>query len=212
MDKTLLAAGLACLFAAPVFGQAPTSAYTRTDGEGACTGLEEELDEGYYFYSVCQGYGGWVLHLDGGEHGQRSTFRPDADPIPDEQRPSAFNYPFSQGNFGYFHNVIEWRLASAENAPYAVIHRYYAQVPDPDGMEWSTISTLTVSALRTPEAGGTCMVAHIAATTLADANLVARDVADRYAPGFTCGQDRAVIIDTVSPTLDAAIAAGSFTP
>jgi hypothetical protein len=209
MGKTLIAAGLACLLAAPAFGQVPASAYTRTDGEAGCTELELEEEEGFYFYSVCEGHAGWVLHIDGGEHGQRSTFRTSAEAIPGEERPTTFNYPASRGNFGHFHTVMEWRTAGEGGLPYAVIHRYYSQMPNDDG-SWSQLSTLTVSALRTAEQGGTCMVGHIQATTLADANLVARDIADRYAPGFTCGTDRAVEVDNAYPTLDAALEAGNF--
>ena len=210
MCKTLLAAGLlTCVFAAPVAAQDLFSEYTRTD-EGNCTTLEEEMDNGYYSYAVCPGYDGWVLHVDGGEHGQRSTFRIDAVPIPENLRPSVFNYPFSRGNFGSFYSVIEWRTRGEGGPAHAAIHRYNSTMPGEDGSSWREVSTLTVSALRAAAAGGTCMVAHIEASTLNHANEIARDVADRIAPTFNCGTDRALLINADYPDVDAAINGRSY--
>lgn len=209
MGKILYAMAAACFLAAPVAAKAPFSAYTRTDGED-CRTLEEIEDQGYYFYAVCPGYDGWVLHLDGGEHGQRSTFRTNAEPIPDDLRPTVFNYPYTRGNFGDFHTVVEWRTEDEGGPAYAVIHRYYASLPSDDGANWSRISTLTVSALRTEAAGGTCMVAHIEADTVSQANQIAQDAADRFAPAFSCGTDRALLVNATYPDVDAAIRGGSF--
>ena len=209
MSRTLLAAASACLLAASVAAAAPYSAYTRTDGED-CRTLEEEADQGYYFYAVCPGYDGWVLHLDGGEHGQRSTFRRDAAPIPDDQRPAVFNYPYTRGNFGEFHTVIEWRTEDEGGPAYAAIHRYHANLPSADGGDWRQISTLTVSALRDEQAGGTCMIAHIEADQVSHANRIAQDAADRLARTFECGVDRALLINAAYPDVDAAIRGESF--
>jgi len=210
MRKILLAVGLlTCVFAAPVAAQDSFSAYTRTDN-GNCTVLEEEMDPAYYGYAVCPGYDGWVLHVDGGEHGQRSTFRMDAVPIPEDQKPTVFNYPFSQGNFGSFYSVIEWRTRGEGGPAYAAIHRYSGVRPIEGGLSWRQVSTLTVSALRAAEAGGTCMVAHIEASTLNHANEIARDAADRIAPTFTCGTDRALLINADYPDVDAAINGRSY--
>ncbi|MEE2526298.1 hypothetical protein V0U79_07960 [Hyphobacterium sp. HN65] len=209
MKNTLFAIGLAGLISAPLSAQEAFSAYTRTDGD-VCTTLEEEADGGFYFYAVCPGYDGWALHLDGGEHGQRSTFRTNAAPIPDDQRPEVFNYPYSRGNFGEFHTVIEWRTRGEGGPAYAAIHRYYANALDDDGVTWSRISTLTVSALRDEAAGGTCMVAHVEADSVSNANRIAQDAADRIAPDFNCGTDSALLVNAAYPDVDAAISGGSY--
>jgi hypothetical protein len=204
MRKTLLAAGSACLIATSAGAQTPFSNYTRIDGD-VCTTLEQVEDQGFYYYEVCPGYDDWVLHLDGGEHGQRSTFRTSAEPVPEDQRPDVFNYPYARGNFGNFHTVIEWRTRGENGPAYAAIHRYYSNVPPSDGGEWRQISTLTVSALRDEMRGGTCMIAHIETDQVSHANRIAQDAADRIAPNFDCGTDRAILINAIYPNVDAAI-------
>ena len=209
MRRILFAMTVACFMAAPVAAQSPFSAYTRTDGDD-CRTLEEIEEQGYYFYAVCPGYDGWVLHLDGGEHGQRSTFRTNAAPISDDQRPAVFNYPYTRGNFGEFHTVIEWRTDGEGGPAYAAIHRYYANLPSENGVDWRRISTLTVSALRDEQAGGTCMIAHIEADQVSHANRIAQDAADRLARTFECGVESALLINAAYPDVEAAIRGASF--
>ena len=78
--------------------------------------------------------------------------------------------------------VIEWRMTSGGEV-FATIFRAFT-VRNPDDLRSRQV--LVVTKIDGPR---TCRVAYIDAHQ-ADANLIARDHADRYARGFRCGQDR----------------------
>ena len=175
------------------------STYTRTDTDGACRVVEEsDPDEGgFYQWVACGGVGGWTLHIDGGEHAQRTGYtRGGTAPV--------FHQPQVRGNFGSFHSVVEWRLVS--ESPTATIHRYYSNIPLDDG-SWGRGETLVVTTLT--GLGGTevCPVAYVNAM-MAGGNEIARDAADLLARDFVCGEDEIYRLSGARPGEARQIAAG----
>lgn len=78
---------------------------------------------------------------------------------------------------------LEWRAPNETSAvPFATIVRYHYQAPDGDG-GFENGQVLVVSRFRH---GHSCHVAYIDARANADANMMAREVADKYASGGTC--------------------------
>ena len=84
------------------------------------------------------------------------------------------------GAFNELGDRLEWR--TKDGAPFAVIFRYLDVAPQGEGR--------TVLAVETIGRAGSpgCRVAHIAGDT-ADANRVARRIADERAAAFRCGTD-----------------------
>ncbi|MCR9242954.1 MAG: hypothetical protein NXH87_16365 [Rhodobiaceae bacterium] len=78
---------------------------------------------------------------------------------------------------------LEWRAPNrAGAAPFATIVRYTYQQMAEDG-SYSNGQVLVVSRFRS---GESCHVAYIDALANANANVMAREVADKYATGGTC--------------------------
>ena len=75
--------------------------------------------------------------------------------------------------------TLEWRVDDGE--PFATIVRFHW---DSDGAKGST---LVVTKLGTTDA---CHVAYVQAAGNANANALAREIADGQARGFACGRDR----------------------
>lgn len=184
----LIAAMLAAAgFAASAEGQEIESTYTRIN-EG-CTTVEHE-DEPVWS-TTCPGFGGWEVLIITGEHGSAEGYR-----APSGQASDYLNPPM-RGLFGHYGDVIEWRLD--DGTPFATIHRYYNDTPemmDPDNAgEWQT---LVVTALQpgTPEVA--CHVAYIDASSLRNANVIARQAADLLASEWFCGIDSPYSFDANS--------------
>ncbi len=87
---------------------------------------------------------------------------------------------------GPFNNLgpkLEWRAAQQAGAePFATIVRYTYQKMTDDG-SYSNGQVLVVSRFRS---GESCHVAYIDALANANANVMAREVADKYASGGEC--------------------------
>ncbi len=86
---------------------------------------------------------------------------------------------------------LEWRAPNTPGAePFATIVRYSYQRTDEDG-SYSRGSLLVVSRFRD---GDSCHVAYIDAKENADANVMAREVADKYASGGECPEGRVPVV------------------
>ncbi len=86
---------------------------------------------------------------------------------------------------------LEWRASQQAGAePFATIVRYSYQRTDEDG-SYSRGSVLVVSRFRN---GDSCHVAYIDAKENADANVMAREVADKYASGGECPEGRVPVV------------------
>jgi hypothetical protein len=92
----------------------------------------------------------------------------------------------SFASFSTVHDTVEWRRQplDGEMQPFATIHRWFVG-PDGDIRE-----ILFVSTVATGAGNESCMVGFIDTTQTPDANRLARDVADRFARGFVCGNAR----------------------
>ncbi len=77
---------------------------------------------------------------------------------------------------------LEWRLGD-DGAPFATILRYFTDFGD--GLP--PRQYLVVTRLGPP--GSICMIGHVDAVANADANSLARELADTRATGFRCGED-----------------------
>lgn len=172
------------------------SAYTRIDDACSTTQLPDEP----VYETVCPGHGEWTLHITSGEHGAAAAYIG-----PDGTRSETVYAPM-RGLYGSFHTVLEWRLEGGE--AFATIHRYVHYNPPElldtmGGVEEP--NTLIVTALAAEGGYTVCPVAYIDASTLPDANEIARDVADRLSRGWDCGNE-VVRFDADLESVDAYLA------
>jgi len=84
---------------------------------------------------------------------------------------------------------IEWRI-DAKDGPFAAIHRFYVGSGGEDGKE-PRGEVLVISKVGQPGGRAGCVVGLVDALANKDANAMAREIADRLAPGFACGKDKA---------------------
>jgi hypothetical protein len=161
----------AAAFAAPAAAQ--ESVYTSLD-LAACAQMPAEGRAEQPNVWVCDGYAGyWVLVLEaeGRFYVSYARYFPEAQPAVYETLE-----PLSNIN-----DVLEWRLDAAGN-PVATILRFF--VHDTGTMGGGEGQVLVVTKLD-PEA---CHIAYIDAGAVADANVLAREVADLVPRGFACMQ------------------------
>lgn len=174
---------------------AQDSVYSYLTEENCYTLSETEEGGGYSVIQRCEGHGDWNVFFHSGDHGSASAFgRGDEAP---EQMP----YGGYVGNFGGFHDVLEWRV-DAQGDAFATIHRYNSTSFDAEGQSRSN-SILIVAALRPGSETESCHVGYVNVTRLSGGNALAREMADQVAPGFSCG-DPIWIIDPAHPDLASA--------
>lgn len=174
---------------------AQESVYSSLSEEN-CTTLSESGDGGgYSVIQRCEGQADWNVFFHNGDHGSGSAFSTG------QAAPEQMPYGGYVGNFGGFHDVIEWRL-DGEGDAFATIHRYNSTSFDSDGQPRNN-SILIVAALRPGDVVESCHVGYVDATRLSGANALAREMADSLAPGFTCG-DEIWIVDDAHPDLASA--------
>ena len=203
MKRMSLAAILAAGLGLGAIAMAQDTVYTYTDERGSCSGQERVSDDERVTYiQACEGVGGWTWYAEASEHGQSSRFSDRGDPDVRGQ------YGGYIGNFGQYHTVIEWRMG-VTGRPYATIHRYYSatfETGEPERQE-----TLIVTALRPGETPTSCHVGYVDASAVPNANVIAREMADRLAPGFDCDGGEIWVVDAASPSVDDALANGATT-
>lgn len=197
MSGTILfAAALAVSLAGGAAAQSIDSVYTHIDE--TCT--ERQLPDGPGVEIRCAGHEGWSLQIAAGEHGAAIAYVRAGGTMSD------FIAPPMRGLFGGFNEVVEWRLR--DGAAFATIHRYIHYNP-PEMLEVSggleEPNTLIVTSLDPRGADTACAVAHVDASALRNANLVAREAADRLAPGWDCSQEP-VLFDDTNPDVGAWLA------
>ena len=173
------------------------SAYTRIDGN--C--IQRQLPDEPVFETACRGYGDWNVYLVASDHGASAAYGRD------ERTVSGPMNPPMRGLFGGFNDVIEWRLRNGE--AFATIHRYIHYNP-PETLEVTggleAPNTLIVTALYPDGDEPACPVAYVDASALPGANGIAREVADRLAPGWDCAYGP-VAFDANNPDVGAWLAA-----
>ncbi|MEC9344109.1 MAG: hypothetical protein VYD64_09725 [Pseudomonadota bacterium] len=178
----LSAAGMWASVALPAI--ANDSAYTKIDFDKTCQWdkrTPEEEDEGMGGCATCQGYGANVVRFCEGDLRQSVHY---GSAVPDEPGWNSF------GEFNHVSLTVEWRLSAGE--PVAAIHRFFIEnvndngevTPDRKGQ------VLVISTVSHPGSPLSCPAGFVDARANADANELARQVADTVAPGFRCGVDR----------------------
>lgn len=161
----------ALLFGAPAAAQ--ESAYTQLAFETGCTVVEESgPDEPPWVQLLCEGYESYPVHVS--DDGERMSLAYGF--APDERHWTSFQ------SFNRVHETVEWRLV--DSRPVATIHRWF--VADLDGGERQV---LVVSRVWQPDGAPGCRVGYVDAQANPNANVLARAVADRLAPGFKCGKE-----------------------
>ncbi|WP_419912481.1 hypothetical protein [Hoeflea sp.] len=148
------------------------SAYTKLDLDAGCIVIGQPADDGggEWVDMLCAGYKGFPVFFS--EADLRQSVH--------------YGFPTADGttweSFGSFNNVsdtIEWRLQGGR--PFATIHRWTV---DPD-----SVQVLVVETVGQPGIGGGCVAAYVVATGNPDANVKARQAADRVYTGFDCEND-----------------------
>lgn len=188
ITRLMTLAGLAALIAGAASAQEYESTYTRIDDE-ACTWVEQEDQP--VSDTTCPGFAGWEVLIVSGEHGQAEAYRSPAGETSD------YITPPTRGLFGGYGEVIEWRLSGG--VPFATIHRYVNDTPemmDPDNAgQWHT---LIVTALRPGTDIVACAAAYIDASSLPNANEIARQASDYLAINWQCGVEEPQMFDANS--------------
>lgn len=165
------------------------SDYTDLDPEGGCKWdsldhlSEAEKEEMLGNSAVCKGLPGYPVHFSEFDLRQYVAFGE----VDEDGR--------APGGFAQFNRTgakIEWRIEDGE--PVAAILRWYIENPDPKSGETVKAlegQVLVVSSVAQPGDGrGSCPVAYVDARENADANEMARKLADSLARNFVCGRDR----------------------
>ena len=187
----VLVAGMLAGLAMPAVAQPVTTVYSRIDDQ--C--IERGLPDAPVVEIICQAPGDWSLILHVSDHGASITY------LDGQGHRSSPLSPPARALFGSFHTVVEWR--EQVGSVFASIHRYHHETPaEMSGGPGEAWQTLMVTALRSGDSVPACVVAFIDASAIRDANQLARDVADRLAPGWDCALDP-VWFDADLPSLNA---------
>jgi hypothetical protein len=165
------------------------SDYTDLDPEGGCVWdsldhlSESEKEEMLGNSAVCKGLPGYPVHFSEYDLRQYVAFGE----VDEEDRvPGGFE------EFNHTGDKIEWRIE--DGTPVAAILRWFIENPDPNTGETDKAlegQVLVVSSVAEPGDGrGSCPVAFVDARENANANELARELADRLAKDFVCGKDK----------------------
>jgi hypothetical protein len=188
--STIVSACLSAPFS--VSAEEIKSVYTNFDAD-KCKhepGTEEE-DYGSW---ECPGYGGLPVLLAAGDQRMYVSFgKVDADD----------NFALAQ-TFPAFNDVykgtVEWRLV--DGRPFATILRWNVMTGKDNAKDKGPItpngSVLVVTRLSP---GGTCQIGYVDAHANADANELARKLADEHARDFRCGKDKPIVLGKTDPDL-----------
>jgi tetratricopeptide (TPR) repeat protein len=171
-----------------------TSAYTDLVVDENCR--SQELGDGES-RSVCAGYEGYLVHYTDNVASKKVEFgylvsykgRVWAD----------LNAPF------YVGDTVEWRLGNGR--PFATILRWHYPESETRSASGERIDAniLAVSKVGQPDVFDACIVGFVDARANADANEIARTVADTYAADFRCGSDRPKFHGTIGATAQALV-------
>lgn len=180
---------LAALTPASAGAEEPTSAYTSLDADKGCKHKKSNVVEDYGVWR-CPGYESVEVWLSAGDQRMYVSFGPKAE----EQVAAKETLP---GFNDFYKGAIEWRLqkqADGEVRPFAAIARWnFTRFPieSPRDERKAKGQMLVVTRLGP---GGVCHVGYVDANLNPGANDLAREIADKHARDFRCGQDRAMTL------------------
>jgi hypothetical protein len=157
-----------------------TSSYTEIAFQKTCKMLEE-IEEGGSVTMLCSGHVGYPVHFAEGD--LRHSLR--------------FGYVTEEGgikwqSFEQWNRIgttVEWRIA--QGRPFATILRWFIENTDNGGSAdpGRVGQVLVVSRVGQPEDRQACVVGYVDALANADANVIARSIADTLTKDFRCGTD-----------------------
>ncbi len=176
-------------FLAPAAAQEISSAYTKIDVRRDCKHRPGKAVEDYGDWR-CKGYAGAPMWLGAGDQRMFVSFGPMAQDEPAAEQTLA---PFND----FYKGVVEWRLAKGK--PFATIIRW--NVKRAADMENRKVRGRALVVTRLPP-GAVCHVGYVDALANANANELAREIADKHARDFVCGKDKPVVLGKVTPGED----------
>jgi hypothetical protein len=97
---------------------------------------------------------------------------------------------------------IEWRIAREPNGkrrPFAAIMRWTTAVPVDDPKIENGVFRGEVLVVTRLGPGGVCHVGYVDGRQNANADDLAREIADRHARGFRCGKDKPIVMGDKGP-------------
>lgn len=165
------------------------SAYTKLNFENNCVWKKPASEEeaGMGGSAVCEGYksGGihWPVHFAEGDIRQFVSFGKISDI-------NSLAGVFSQWNS--VNTTIEWRLNNSK--PFATILRWFIDNVDLDtgsADKKSQGNVLVVTKVAQANSPDSCVIGYVDARANKNANVMARQVADKYGDGFVCRLDEA---------------------
>ena len=187
ISRHLLAAAFAGLLLAPAAGQAAESSYTVLDLD-KCSHTPGKADEDYGEWR-CHGFAGIPVYVSAGD--QRSFIsygRKGEDEPAARQTLAAFN---GEGK------AIEWRWerpAHGKIKPFATIVRWSTTVSSGDEVVRGEVLVVTRLA-----PGAVCHIGYVDARANADAEALARKIADETTRNFRCGTDKPLTLGSKGP-------------
>ena len=189
IGATALAFFIAATAVHPAFSA--TSAYTVLDFDRGCQPVggplsQEDEDMGSQSL-LCDGYKDYPVRYDQGD--ERTTVH-----YGDLSKATTETGWESFAGFNSAVEKFEWRLDD-KGVPFAAIHRFLISSGEQDspGIKASSSGqVLVISKVSQPKGPAGCVVGLVDALANADANDLAREIADQLAPGFSCGKDKAV--------------------
>ena len=157
------------------------SAYTKIDLDNNCV-FHSSYELGASAY--CTGFKGYPVHFSEGDLRQMVRFG---------HLRSLLGQWESFGQFNRINDTIEWRVA--DNKPYATILRWFIENSDDNGQQTKAVEgqVLVVSKVADSynDIPGSCVVGYVDARANANANEIARRIADTMARDFRCIEDTA---------------------
>ena len=156
------------------------SIYTTLDFDNRCVELPVEEAEAWL---SCAGHGGYGILYSEGDLRQSLFFGY----VGDWYASGAWE---SFTTFNHVNDTVEWRLR--DGVPFATILRWFVDNPNPETGAPDVRhqgQVLVVSKVGQPRVGDACIVGYVDALQNADANEMARRIADTLVENFTCRTD-----------------------
>jgi hypothetical protein len=187
LKSALVVVVIVCAAATSAPAQTFDSVYTALDLD-KCRHVRGRAPEDYGSWT-CAGYGGIPVWVAAGDqrvtvsYGTRAKDEPAAN-----ETLASFN---SEGK------TIEWRierLRRGKAVPFATILRWNTTKSDENGTVRGQV--LVVTRLGP---GGVCHVGYVDGRANANANALAREIADKHARGFRCGTDKTIVLGERGP-------------
>ena len=192
MNMHAVAIAIAALVIIAPQGQAAESVYTVLNfDDNSCkpTGpaATKEDDEMGVASLICPGFKNYPVQYESGDERESVHYGDPAEATTN----SAWE---SFASFNSVTDKIEWRI-DGKGLPFAAIHRYRVLTQDEErtsAAEPYKGEVLVISKVGQPAGPSGCVIGLVDGLENADADDLARQVADTLASGFKCGQDKAV--------------------